>query len=426
MTTLGEWVEGARPRTLPAAIAPVLVGTGVAVEAGGAVWWSALLALVVALAVQVGVNYANDYSDGVRGTDDARVGPRRMVGGGLAEPSAVRAAALVALGVAAVAGLALAITTSWWLLLVGAVAIVAAWTYTGGPRPYGYRALGEVSVFVFFGLVAVVGTTYVQTERWIAAAVVGGTLIGALACAILVANNLRDIPTDRLAGKRTLAVALGDRRTRLLYVRAARARGRRNRRPRDHDDAVGGPRSRRAAARHRAGPRGARRCHRTGPRAGVARHRSHRARGRGPGHPWSCRSAELADRGDVVVVARAGPLTAGGFEDHEVVGAFWPVDLGIAQQLDHLVGDHNTRVLLETLLGKIARVFWPLVVVDVRVELDHPLPGDTANSEHKIGFSIWHDHAPPMVRIRSAVTISACRRSRSRDHVARADRTRSG
>jgi len=218
MTSLGEWIEGARPRTLPAAVAPVLVGSGVAAGVDEFVWWAALLALVVSLSVQVGVNYANDYSDGVRGTDDGRVGPRRLVGSGLAEPRAVRTAALVAFSVAGLAGLGLAITTSWWLLLVGAVAIGAAWTYTGGPSPYGYRGLGEVSVFVFFGLVAVIGTAYVQTERWMAAAVIGGVVIGALACAILVVNNLRDIPTDQLAGKRTLAVALGDRRTRRFYL----------------------------------------------------------------------------------------------------------------------------------------------------------------------------------------------------------------
>ena len=218
MTTVGEWVEGARPRTLPAAVAPVLVGSGVAGWVDSFRWSAALLALVVALAVQVGVNYANDYSDGVRGTDDGRVGPRRLVGSGLAVPRAVLVAALLAFAAAGVAGLILAITTSWWLLLVGAVAIGAAWTYTGGPSPYGYRGLGEVSVFVFFGLVAVVGTTYVQAERWVGVAVVGGVVIGALACAILVANNLRDIPTDEVAGKRTLAVALGDRRTRFLYL----------------------------------------------------------------------------------------------------------------------------------------------------------------------------------------------------------------
>ena len=218
MTTVGEWVEGARPRTLPAAVAPVLVGSGLAAWAGGFVWWAALLALLVAVAVQIGVNYANDYSDGVRGTDDRRVGPRRLVGSGLADPRAVLVAALLAFATAGLAGLVLAITVSWWLLLVGVLAIAAAWTYTGGPSPYGYRGLGEVSVFLFFGVVAVVGTTYVQAERWIGPALVGGVVIGALACAILVVNNLRDIPSDEVAGKRTLAVKLGDRRTRRLYV----------------------------------------------------------------------------------------------------------------------------------------------------------------------------------------------------------------
>jgi 1,4-dihydroxy-2-naphthoate octaprenyltransferase len=218
VASLSEWVEGARPRTLPAAVAPVLVGTGAAAAAGGAALGRALLALVVALALQVGVNYANDYGDGVRGTDAGRVGPLRLVGSGVAEATSVRAAAIVAVAVAAVAGLVLAALTTWWLLPVGAVAVAAAWGYTGGARPYGYRGLGEVSVFVFFGLVAVVGTTYVQVERVTLLAVLGGVGCGALACAILVANNLRDIGTDRAAGKRTLAVRLGDRRSRLLYA----------------------------------------------------------------------------------------------------------------------------------------------------------------------------------------------------------------
>jgi 1,4-dihydroxy-2-naphthoate octaprenyltransferase len=217
MTTAAQWIEGARPRTLPAAVAPVLVGTGAAAAADGARPSRALLALLVALALQVGVNYANDYSDGVRGTDAHRVGPLRLVGGGHASPTAVLRAALLSFGVAAVAGLVLAAVTSWWLLLVGAAAIAAAWGYTGGSRPYGYRGLGEVSVFVFFGLVAVLGTTYVQLERLTWPALAGGIACGALACAILVANNLRDLPTDEGSGKRTLAVVLGDRRTRVLY-----------------------------------------------------------------------------------------------------------------------------------------------------------------------------------------------------------------
>ena len=218
MATPAQWVEGARPRTLPAAVAPVAAGTGAAAAVDGFHLGRALLALVVALALQVGVNYANDYSDGVRGTDADRVGPLRLVGSGVASPGAVKRAALLSFAVAAVAGLVLALLVAWWLLLVGAACMVAAWYYTGGRSPYGYRGLGEVSVFVFFGLVATVGTTYVQAGEVTAASVLAGVGCGALACAILVANNLRDIPTDELAGKRTLAVRLGDRRTRLLYV----------------------------------------------------------------------------------------------------------------------------------------------------------------------------------------------------------------
>lgn len=218
MTSVAQWVAGARPRTLPAAVVPVTVGTAVAVAYGHPVWWRAGLALVVALALQIGVNYANDYSDGVRGTDTERVGPLRLVGSGAAPPRQVLAAALGCFGVAAVAGLALAAATSWWLLAVGAAAISAAWFYTGGGRPYGYRALGEVSVFAFFGVVAVAGTTYVQLGRlpWLGLAAC--VPVGLHACALLVVNNLRDIPTDRSAGKRTLAVVLGDARTRVLYA----------------------------------------------------------------------------------------------------------------------------------------------------------------------------------------------------------------
>ncbi len=218
MTAVSAWIHGARPRTLPAAVAPVAAGTGAAALADGVVLWKALTALGLSLALQVGVNYANDYSDGVRGTDDDRVGPLRLVGSGLASPQAVKRAAQLALLVGAVLGLVLAATTSWWLLLIGAVALVAAWTYTGGSNPYGYRGLGEVSVFVFFGLVAVVGTTFVQLERVTWPSIVAGVIVGALACAILVANNLRDIPTDTVAGKRTVAVRLGDARTRRLYL----------------------------------------------------------------------------------------------------------------------------------------------------------------------------------------------------------------
>ncbi|MEV5413646.1 1,4-dihydroxy-2-naphthoate polyprenyltransferase [Thermopolyspora sp. NPDC052614] len=219
MATSAQWLAGARPRTLPAAIVPVAVGTGVAAAYGGVIWWRALTALFVALALQVGVNYANDYSDGVRGTDKARVGPMRLVGSGVASPRSVLVAAMLCFLAAAVAGLALVVATrAWWLLLVGALAIAAAWFYTGGSRPYGYRALGEVSVFVFFGLVAVVGTAYVQLERLPWTAVVAAIPPGLLACALLVVNNLRDIHTDEAAGKRTMAVVLGDLRTRVLYT----------------------------------------------------------------------------------------------------------------------------------------------------------------------------------------------------------------
>jgi 1,4-dihydroxy-2-naphthoate octaprenyltransferase len=213
-----DWLAGSRPRTLPAAVSPVLAGSGVAAYVDSFVWWKALLALVVSLALQVAVNYANDYSDGIRGTDDARVGPMRLVGSGAASPRAVKTAAFLAFGVAGVAGLVLAATTAWWLVAVGLVCVVAAWFYTGGKKPYGYLGLGEVMVFVFFGLVAVIGTTYVQTETWEWAALYAAIGVGALACAILVVNNLRDIPTDTVAGKRTLAVVLGAERTRSLYL----------------------------------------------------------------------------------------------------------------------------------------------------------------------------------------------------------------
>ena len=209
---------GARPRTLPAAIVPVALGAGAAAGDGGAVWWRLPLALIVSLALQVGVNYANDYSDGVRGTDDARVGPLRLVASGLAEPGAVKRAAFIAFGVAAVAGLILAAATTWWLLAVGAASILAAWFYTGGPRPYGYAGLGELFVFVFFGLVATVGTTYVLIERLTSLSTVMGAGAGCLACALLAINNLRDRPSDEAVGKRTLAVRIGDASTRALYV----------------------------------------------------------------------------------------------------------------------------------------------------------------------------------------------------------------
>jgi 1,4-dihydroxy-2-naphthoate octaprenyltransferase len=213
-----QWLAGARPKTLPAALAPVLVGTGTAAALGGFRPAAALLALVVALALQVAVNYANDYSDGVRGTDADRVGPMRLVGSGAATPQQVLGAAGLAFAVAAVAGLALAALSSWWLVAVGGVCIAAAWGYTGGPLPYGYRALGEVFVFVFFGLVAVVGTTYVQTGTLPGLAFAVAVPVGLLITAILVVNNLRDIEGDAAVGKRTLAVLLGRRGTRLTFA----------------------------------------------------------------------------------------------------------------------------------------------------------------------------------------------------------------
>ena len=218
MAAAREWIAGARPRTLPAAIVPVAVGSGVAFGYGRFSAWRAALALVVALALQVGVNYANDYSDGVRGTDEQRVGPLRLTASGLARPRQVLAAALASFAVAGAAGLVLAAVTSWWLLLPGAVAVAAAWFYTGGGSPYGYRALGEVSVFLFFGVFAVAGTAYVQMRTLTPLAVAAAVPVGLLAVALLVINNLRDIPTDEVTGKRTLAVVLGDHRTRLLYA----------------------------------------------------------------------------------------------------------------------------------------------------------------------------------------------------------------
>jgi 1,4-dihydroxy-2-naphthoate octaprenyltransferase len=218
MATPAQWLAGARPKTLPAALAPVLVGTGAAAALDGFRPVPALLALLVALALQVAVNYANDYSDGTRGTDAERVGPMRLVGSGAAAPRQVLVAAGLAFAVAAVAGLALAALSSWWLVAVGAVCIAAAWTYTGGPLPYGYRALGEVFVFVFFGLVAVVGTTYAQTGTLPGLAFAVAVPIGLLSVALLMVNNLRDIDGDAAVGKRTLAVLLGERATRLAYA----------------------------------------------------------------------------------------------------------------------------------------------------------------------------------------------------------------
>jgi 1,4-dihydroxy-2-naphthoate octaprenyltransferase len=216
------WIQGARPRTLPAAVVPVAVGTAVAVGTvpGGLIWWRAAAALIVSLALQVATNYANDYSDGVRGTDadDLRVGPVRLVGQGLAAPGAVKRAAAAAFGVAAVVGAALALAVGPELFVVGALAIAAGWFYTGGPRPYGYAGMGELFVFVFFGVVATAGSTYVQTGELTALSLGASVPVGFLATSLLVVNNLRDIPGDTEVGKRTLAVRIGDTRTRWFYV----------------------------------------------------------------------------------------------------------------------------------------------------------------------------------------------------------------
>jgi 1,4-dihydroxy-2-naphthoate octaprenyltransferase len=203
---------------LPAAVVPVLIGSGVALGYSRFSWWRALLALVVALALQVGVNFANDYSDGVRGSDATRVGPVRLVAAGLAAPRHVLAAALSCFAVAGAAGLFLAAVTAWWLVAVGVACVAAAWFYTGGPRPYGYHGLGEVFVFAFFGVVAVAGTAYVQMERFSWLGLAASLPAGLLACALLIVNNLRDIHGDTLSGKRTLAVRLGDARTRTAYL----------------------------------------------------------------------------------------------------------------------------------------------------------------------------------------------------------------
>ena len=219
MATVGQWIAGARLRTLPMAVAPVIIGTAAAYDLGALHWGRAVLAAVVALLLQIGVNYANDYSDGIRGTDEVRVGPLRLVGSGAARPRDVKMAAFGALGLAMVAGLALVLLSqAWWLLLVGAGAVLAAWGYTGGKNPYGYMGLGDVFVFVFFGPVATLGTTFTQAGSVSAAAVLGSIATGLIAVALLMANNVRDIPTDREVGKRTLAVRLGDRNARLSYV----------------------------------------------------------------------------------------------------------------------------------------------------------------------------------------------------------------
>ncbi|MFZ3414923.1 1,4-dihydroxy-2-naphthoate polyprenyltransferase [Arthrobacter sp. 3Tela_A] len=219
MATAAQWFEGARPRTLPMAVAPVIIGSAAAFDLGGFRWLNAVLAAVVAILLQVGVNYANDYSDGVRGTDDNRVGPLRLTGSGAAPAKSVKYAAFLCFGLAMAAGLALVILSqAWFLLLVGVGCIAAAWGYTGGRNPYGYLGLGDVFVFVFFGLVATLGTTYTQAGQVNAAAWIGAVSTGLIATALLMANNVRDIPTDRESGKRTLAVRLGDDAARISYV----------------------------------------------------------------------------------------------------------------------------------------------------------------------------------------------------------------
>ncbi len=216
MATTKEWISGARLRTLPAAIAPVIVGTSLV--APNPIWSNALLALLVALSLQIGVNFSNDYSDGIRGTDTDRVGPMRLVGSGVAKPEHVLTAALIFFALAGLVGLILALRTSLWLILVGALSILAAWGYTGGKRPYGYRALGEISVFLFFGVVAVLGTFYVQSGEITALSIVASIPVGAQACAILVLNNLRDRNKDSESGKRTLAVLMGEKGTRIFFA----------------------------------------------------------------------------------------------------------------------------------------------------------------------------------------------------------------
>ena len=219
MATLNQWIAGARPRTLPAAIAPVIVGTAAAAALDQANLGLALLALLVSVGLQVGVNYANDYSDGIRGTDGERVGPVRLVGQHLADPANVKLMAFAFFGFAALVGLALvALSEAWVMIPLGALAVLAAWKYTGGDNPYGYRGLGEVYVFVFFGLMATLGTLYTQAKELTWVGLAGAVGVGAIAAAILVVNNRRDIPTDRESGKLTLAVRLGDKGTRWLYA----------------------------------------------------------------------------------------------------------------------------------------------------------------------------------------------------------------
>lgn len=211
---MNKWVLGARVRTLPAAVAPVLVGTSFAPKIN---WINAGLALIVSLSLQIAVNFSNDYSDGIRGTDANRVGPTRLVATGLATAKAVRTAAFLSFAIACLAGTLLSLNTTLWLILVGVISVLAAWSYTGGKRPYGYLGFGEFSVFIFFGLVATIGSYYVQTQQINWQIVLLSIPVGSLSCAILVINNLRDRPLDEMAGKQTLAVKLGDQKTRFFY-----------------------------------------------------------------------------------------------------------------------------------------------------------------------------------------------------------------
>ena len=213
---MNKWILGARPRTLPAAIAPVLVASALAGSEFN--WFRAALALKVSLWLQIGVNFANDYSDGIKGTDAVRIGPTRLVGSGLATARSVKSAAFIAFGIASICGFWLALLTSPFLIGVGILSIAAAWSYTGGRRPYGYSGFGEVSVFVFFGLVATVGSFYVQTQSITLMSFIVAIPMGALSCAILAINNLRDLKQDAIAGKKTLAVRMGDGAARRSFV----------------------------------------------------------------------------------------------------------------------------------------------------------------------------------------------------------------
>lgn len=218
--SINLWIQGARPKTLPAAIAPVVVGAACAQLESSTQnnWLNAVFALAVSLALQVAVNYANDYSDGIRGTDKNRVGPLRLVGSGAKKPADVKTATFLAFGVAAVFGFVLAATTTWWLLLVGVFCFLAGWFYTGGKHPYGYLGFGEVFVFIFFGVVATMGTTFVINEQLTLVSFLASVVVGCLACALLAVNNLRDIAGDQISNKKTLAVRIGEPGARKFYI----------------------------------------------------------------------------------------------------------------------------------------------------------------------------------------------------------------